>query len=222
MTTNKRLSAKDVLDIINTKDFTKVQNECFYDWFCKDTSLLGKTRKLSAKFKSIANSPKLDLTKMAIHFKNNCPCVGRLYDDIRISDLEKGHNIYVIIPSSGHNSNLGEAEVYHRGNWEVPVAKGTWEDVLIYFNGDSKTPKKVKEPKEYTVITQNDTRKNTVKGTLDYLISYFGYTLEIGNSHKPSIKREPKTIASFINNLQKAYAVKEARLYNRTYVELAI
>lgn len=63
--------------------------------------------------------------------------------------------------------------------------------------------------------------ETVVEGTLDYLTnSYFGYTLEIGNSWNPKIKRNPKTIASFITNLQKSYEEKEAACYDRTFVEL--
>ena len=59
-----------------------------------------------------------------------------------------------------------------------------------------------------------------VKGTLEDLIGYFGYTLEIGNSHKRSINKEPKTIKAFMKSLSDSYDVKEAALYNRTSIDL--
>jgi hypothetical protein len=64
------------------------------------------------------------------------------------------------------------------------------------------------------------TRTKYVKGTLEDMIGYFGYTLEIGNSHKRSINRNPKTPKAFIKALQDSYSEKEANLYNRTFVDL--
>jgi len=131
---NTRFSALAVLDFINAKDFEKVQDLCFYDWFCKTESLPAKTKTLSAKFKAISKSSKFDLKNVAVHFKNNCPVNGRLYDDIRISDIITGNNLYVIVPSSGYRNELGEAQVYSRENgFETPVVKGTWADVKAYF-----------------------------------------------------------------------------------------
>lgn len=59
-----------------------------------------------------------------------------------------------------------------------------------------------------------------VKGTLAELITKFSYTLEIGKSVRPSINRYPKTIKSFISNLQKSFEIKEGDSYNRTIVTI--
>ena len=58
------------------------------------------------------------------------------------------------------------------------------------------------------------------KGTLSELIEMFYYTLELGNSVRKSINKNPKTIKSFISNLQRSFEIKEARCYDRTYIEL--
>lgn len=81
---------------------------------------------------------------------------------------------------------------------------------------------KVKKEKTYKIRITHDRRgENIVEGTLHYLVNqYFGYTLEIGHSWNPKIQRHPKTIRSFISNLQKSYEEKEATCYNRTFVEL--
>ena len=116
--------------------FVKVQIEAgWYDWFCKDTSLVNKTKNLGTKFKSISNSSKINLDSQYIFFKNNCPCVGSLYDDFRICDIKSGDVIYTIVPSSGYDSNKGTAEVYGKENdFKEPLVSGTWEDVKQYFN----------------------------------------------------------------------------------------
>lgn len=38
--------------------------------------------------------------------------------------------------------------------------------------------------KEYTIIKTRRGRKTEVKGTLEYLLSYFGYTLECGKCYE--------------------------------------
>jgi hypothetical protein len=45
------------------------------------------------------------------------------------------------------------------------------------------------------------------KGTLAELIKKFSYTLELGNSVRSSINRNPKTIKSFVSNLQKSFEI---------------
>lgn len=67
--------------------------------------------------------------------------------------------------------------------------------------------------------TGNETPRE-VTGDLAYLLNYFSYTLECGNSWNKKINRYPKTIKSFIKNLQASYEEKEAACYNRTFVEL--
>ena len=74
--------------------------------------------------------------------------------------------------------------------------------------------------KKFTVIKSYRGRKTEVEGTLEELIEYFGYTLEVGNSWNSKINRNPKTIKSFISNLSKAYDEKEGGCYERTSVWL--
>lgn len=77
------------------------------------------------------------------------------------------------------------------------------------------------EVKSYIVIKSHTRRGDKeISGTLEELIKYFGYTLEIGNSHKSNINRNPKTIKSFISNINKAFNVVEGACYERTYIEL--
>lgn len=77
----------------------------------------------------------------------------------------------------------------------------------------------VETRKVYCMVQREDS-VNIVTDTLENLIKYFGYTLEIGNSWNNKIKRYPKTIKSFINSLQASYEEKEASCYDRTMVTL--
>jgi hypothetical protein len=106
----------------------------WYDWFCRDNSLVKKTKKLASKVKRVARSPKINIDTMYVWFKNNCPVEGSLYDDFRFADIKTGDVIYTIIPSSGHNCNKGEAEIWGKENdFDEPSVQGTWKDVLKYF-----------------------------------------------------------------------------------------
>jgi hypothetical protein len=106
----------------------------WYDWFCRDTSLLGKTRVLGRKVKQLMKSNKINVDTQYVWFKNNCPMFGHLYDDFRIADMETGDVIYTVIPSCGHTSSKGQAQVWGReNNFQGPLVTGTWKDVKAFF-----------------------------------------------------------------------------------------
>jgi hypothetical protein len=75
-------------------------------------------------------------------------------------------------------------------------------------------------PKEYSIKLGGRGRDRVTTATLDQLVKDFSYTLEIGASWNKKINRFPKTIKSFVKNLQAAYEQKESACYNRTFVEL--
>lgn len=106
----------------------------WYDWFCRETSLVNKTKTLGRKVLQISKSKKVDTEKNYVFFKNNCPMIGSLYDDFRICDIETGDVIYTITPRSGHRVNNNRAEVWGRENdFKEPLVTGTWKDVKEFF-----------------------------------------------------------------------------------------
>ena len=74
--------------------------------------------------------------------------------------------------------------------------------------------------KTYQIRQTRKGRETIVEGTLDRLIDYYSYTLEIGASWNRTINRNPKTIRSFMTNLKKSLDEKEGACYERTSVEL--
>ena len=94
----------------------------FYDWFCKDSSLERKSKKLFRAAIKFCNKFNVDLEKHYVFFKNNCPMRGPLYDDFRICDRVSGDVIYNVTPKSGHSF---EAEIFSRENgFNEPIATG--------------------------------------------------------------------------------------------------
>lgn len=106
----------------------------WYDWFCRDSSLVNKTKKLYKKLIRISKSKKFNLDKTYVFFKNNCPMYGSLYDDFRICDIRTGNVIFTITPSNGHSSGKGIAEVWGKENdFQEPLVEGKWKDVVNWF-----------------------------------------------------------------------------------------
>ena len=104
----------------------------FWDWFCSDKALAGKSRKLCGNARAITKlTKKFDPKKVYVWFKNNCPCSGSLYDDLRIADLETHDVLYTIVP---HDGRTGLSEVWGSENdFSKPLVEGTWEDVKQFF-----------------------------------------------------------------------------------------
>jgi hypothetical protein len=106
----------------------------WYDWFCRDSSLRGKTYALASKVKRLAKSPKVNIDTMYVWFKNNCPCDGTLYDEFRFADIYSDKVIYTIVPRHGQKNKKGQAEVWGRENdSDGPLVVGNWKAVLAFF-----------------------------------------------------------------------------------------
>lgn len=99
----------------------------FFDWFCKKSSLLKKSKSLMSKVKTFIKKFDIDIDKTYVIFKNNCPACGRLYDDFRICDLESDDVIWTVIPKGGHDitPEHEKAEIWGReNNFDGPIYKG--------------------------------------------------------------------------------------------------
>ena len=107
------------------------------DWFCRDSSLRAKTKKLYQKIKQIADSKKFDKNKVYVLLKNNCPMNGILYDSFSIVDIETDDVLFWITPSNGCSNSRGWSEVYgkNENDFEDPLNSqpGKWKDVVKFF-----------------------------------------------------------------------------------------
>jgi hypothetical protein len=80
----------------DSKDLQTQIKAGWYDWFCKDESLVNKTKRMGNIVKQFKEGGKLNLDKMYVWFKNNSPLAGPLYDDFRIADIESGDTLFTI------------------------------------------------------------------------------------------------------------------------------
>ena len=81
----------------NPKEDVRTQIQAgWFDWFCKDSSLAAKTKKMGNIIKKVKAGGKVDLQNWYVWFKNNCPLNGPLYDDFRFAKLEDGTVMFTI------------------------------------------------------------------------------------------------------------------------------
>lgn len=110
----------------------------WFDWFCKDSSLSGKTAKLGRIIRQIQAGGKVDLKNWYVWFKNNCPLNGPLYDDFRFADIETGNVMFTIQVNCCWNTH--RFAVYGRtpdgeGHWDKPLFETDSQvDLVKWFN----------------------------------------------------------------------------------------
>ena len=80
----------------NSPDIETQIKAGWYDWFCRDTSLAGKTKRMGSLVKQVKDGGKVNLDTMYVWFKNNYPLSGGLYDDFRFADMETGTTMMTI------------------------------------------------------------------------------------------------------------------------------
>lgn len=118
----------------DSSDIETQINAGWYDWFCSDQSLSNRLKKMTPKVKRISASAKINPFTMYVFFKNNCPIVGKLYDDFRICDIETGDVLWTVVPSSGYKNNEGASVLWGRENdFKEPLVEGSLKDIYNYF-----------------------------------------------------------------------------------------
>lgn len=89
MEEEKKLTIREIRELAKKGEYDTLENELWYDWFCSNKALAGKTKRLVGMLSNIKNEKLLD--NYTVWFKNNCPCCGPLYDDIRFEPLKADH-----------------------------------------------------------------------------------------------------------------------------------
>jgi len=121
-----------------TLDTAAQTSASWFDWFCKQSELPGKTEHLVGLLKQLIGSPKINVDTMYVSFKNNCIVMGQTYDEFRICDIKTEKVLYTIVPCHGDSSPeyAGRAVVWGIDNgydYDHPPVNGTWDDVVAFF-----------------------------------------------------------------------------------------
>ena len=107
----KEISIREWVERFNggKYDSSDVQTQIeagWYDWFCKDSSLANKTKRMGNIIKQIKPGGKINMDNSYVWFKNNCPLNGPLYDDFRIADIETDATLFVVQIGNQNNGNI--------------------------------------------------------------------------------------------------------------------
>ena len=124
-----KIKISEWIECFNYGDFdrpdVKTQIEAgWYDWFCKDKSLVNKTRKIGKIIRKLKPGGKINLEKWYVWFKNNSPLNGPLYDDFRFAKLNGGQVMFTTQVDCLWNDH--KYAVYGRtpdgiGHWDKPL-----------------------------------------------------------------------------------------------------
>ncbi len=156
--------------LYNSEDVETMCNAGWYDWFCSDFTLSSRLKNLYPKVKAISNSSKVDIDKVYVFFKNNCPMNGKLYDDFRICDIETGDVIWTISPAVGYTKTFGRSEVWGVENdFEKPIVSGDMMDVLKYFGVEENATTEVLTSEEFEDDSDEDEEDEWCSGCNQYM-----------------------------------------------------
>ena len=137
----KELTLRQWIELFNNGEFDEdsVQTQIqagWYDWFCRDTSLKNKTKRMGQIIKQFKETSKVDLDNTYVWFKNNCPLNGPLFDDFRIADIKDSSVIYTVsIDSPWEDARF---VVYGKEDFfDKPLFKTNKQRELVkWFNGE--------------------------------------------------------------------------------------
>ena len=106
----------------------------WYDWFCQDESLAGRLKQIAPVVMGITDSFIQD--NFYVWFKNNCPCSGPLYDDVRFEPLsgERDGKYFVVTKDSTHEKAKWVLYTERYGFQEPEFQCGNVREMVRYVN----------------------------------------------------------------------------------------
>lgn len=122
----------------NTNDFNTMCAAGWYDWFCKEEQLKSRLDKMAKIIMQLQTSDRIDIDKMGVYFKNNCPVNAPTYDDFRLYYINGNRNEYVVemLSTCVKQRYKNNYAIFHCSNWSKPVyICRTSTEVVRWLNG---------------------------------------------------------------------------------------
>ena len=106
----------------------------WYDWFCQDEALARRLQKIARVVMGITDPFILD--NYYICFKNNCPCSGPLYDDVRFEPLSGDRDgKYFVVSLDSPHERMKWALTTERFGFDTPEFEcRNVRDMVKYIN----------------------------------------------------------------------------------------